>query len=94
MTCWRRIKRWINAGVFDDLHRILLAQPNVANEMTGPGRCSCYGRVDLLEIDELGYVELDRRGVEMLFQSLPMRHSPAGAGPSPTHGSAQRSRTA
>lgn len=23
MTCWRRIKRCINAGAFDDLHRIL-----------------------------------------------------------------------
>lgn len=27
-----------------------------------------YGRVDLLEIDELGYLELDRRGALMLFQ--------------------------
>lgn len=26
-----------------------------------------YGRVDLLEIDGLGYLELDRRGAEMLF---------------------------
>jgi DNA replication protein DnaC len=25
-----------------------------------------YGRVDLLCIDELGYMELDRRGAEML----------------------------
>lgn len=33
MTCWRRIKRWTNAGVFDDLHRILLAQLNAANEI-------------------------------------------------------------
>lgn len=29
-----------------------------------------YGRVDLLEIDELCYLELDRRGAEMLFQVL------------------------
>ncbi|MFF5964442.1 transposase [Streptomyces collinus] len=29
MTCWRRIKRWINAGVFDDLYRILLALRSV-----------------------------------------------------------------
>ncbi|SNX88446.1 DNA replication protein DnaC [Streptomyces sp. TLI_55] len=32
-----------------------------------------YGRVDLLEIDELGYLELDRRGAEMLFQVLTER---------------------
>ena len=36
MTCWRRIKRWINAGVFDDLHRILLAQLNAVNEINAP----------------------------------------------------------
>ncbi|MET7898471.1 ATP-binding protein [Streptomyces mirabilis] len=28
------------------------------------------GRVDLLEIDELGYLELDGRGAEMLFHVL------------------------
>ncbi len=27
-----------------------------------------YGRVDLLMIDELGYMKLDRRGAELLFQ--------------------------
>ncbi|WP_206508070.1 IS21-like element helper ATPase IstB [Streptomyces chrestomyceticus] len=32
-----------------------------------------YGRVDLLEIDELGYMELDRRGAELLFQVLTER---------------------
>src|SRR5213596_2532915 len=32
-----------------------------------------YGRVDLLCLDELGYVELDRRGAELLFQVLTER---------------------
>jgi DNA replication protein DnaC len=32
-----------------------------------------YGRVDLLCVDELGYMELDRRGAEMLFQVLTER---------------------
>jgi len=32
-----------------------------------------YDRVDLLCIDELGYLELDRRGAEMLFQVLTER---------------------
>ncbi len=32
-----------------------------------------YGRVDLLGIDELGYMELDRRGAELLFQVLTER---------------------
>jgi DNA replication protein DnaC len=32
-----------------------------------------YGRVDLLCLDELGYLELDRRGTELLFQVLTER---------------------
>lgn len=32
-----------------------------------------YGRVDLLCMDELGYMELDRRGAELLFQVLTER---------------------
>jgi len=34
---------------------------------------SRYGRVDLLCIDELGYMELDKRGAELLFQVLTER---------------------
>ncbi|GAA2529755.1 hypothetical protein GCM10010201_31270 [Pilimelia columellifera subsp. columellifera] len=30
MTCWRRLRRWSEAGVFDRLHRILLANLNAA----------------------------------------------------------------
>ncbi len=32
-----------------------------------------YGRVDLLCIDELGYMELDRRGADLLFQVVTER---------------------
>lgn len=32
-----------------------------------------YGRVDLICVDELGYMELDRRGAELLFQVLTER---------------------
>ena len=32
-----------------------------------------YGRVNLLCIDELGYMELDKRGAELLFQVLTER---------------------
>jgi len=48
-----------------------------------------YGRVDLLCIDELGYMELDRRGAEMLFQVLTEReerHSIAIASNEPFSG--------
>ena len=36
-----------------------------------------YGRVDLLCIDELGYMALDRRGAELLFQVLTEREEKA-----------------
>jgi DNA replication protein DnaC len=36
-----------------------------------------YRRVDLLCIDELDYLELDRRGAEMLFQVLTEKNSVA-----------------
>jgi len=34
-----------------------------------------YGRVDLICLDELGYMELDRRGAELLFQVLTNRRN-------------------
>ncbi|KRE61964.1 IS21-like element helper ATPase IstB [Nostocoides sp. Soil756] len=44
-----------------------------ADEMILSKTIARYGRVDLLMIDELGYMELDRRGAEMLFQVLTER---------------------
>ncbi|MBC9726485.1 transposase [Streptomyces sp. TRM68367] len=37
-TCWRRLDRWQKAGVFERLHRLLLAELNAAGELTGPAR--------------------------------------------------------
>ena len=44
-TCWRRLDRWQQAGAFNRLHRILLAELNTADELDwsracvdGPGR--------------------------------------------------------
>ncbi len=39
-----------------------------------------YGRLDLLLIDELGYVQLDSRGAELLFQVLTEREEKASVG--------------
>ena len=44
-----------------------------ADEMTLTKTIARYGRVDLLLIDELGYLQLDRRGAELLFQVLTER---------------------
>jgi len=50
----------------------------------GQLKSPCWGqleppepRVDLLAIDELGYMELDRRGAELLFQVLTEREEKA-----------------
>jgi hypothetical protein len=39
-----------------------------------------YGRLDLLLLDELGYVQVDPRGTELLFQTIT-----DGARSSPTY---------
>ncbi len=36
-TCWRRLERWQEAGVFDQLHRVLLAELNAAGELAPQG---------------------------------------------------------
>ncbi|ATO84255.1 transposase [Actinoplanes sp. SE50] len=33
MTCWRRLQRWAEAGVFDQVHQILLDKLNAANRI-------------------------------------------------------------
>ncbi|WP_442320110.1 ATP-binding protein [Catenuloplanes indicus] len=48
-----------------------------ADEKTLAKTIARYGRVDLLCIDELGYMELDRRGAELLFQVLTEREEKA-----------------
>lgn len=38
-TCWRRLDRWQEAGVFDQLHRVLLAELNAAGELDWSRPC-------------------------------------------------------
>ncbi|WP_415961815.1 IS5 family transposase [Streptomyces sp. 021-4] len=38
-TCWRRLDRWQKAGVFDRLHRILLAELHAAGELNWSRAC-------------------------------------------------------
>jgi transposase len=40
-TCWRRLERWQQADVFDQLHRILLAELNAAGELGWSRACLC-----------------------------------------------------
>jgi len=48
-----------------------------ADERTLSRTIARYGRVDLLCCDELGYLELDRRGAELLFQVFTEREERA-----------------
>ncbi|WP_442812899.1 IS5 family transposase [Streptomyces sp. NBC_01800] len=38
-TCWRRLDRWQKAGVFDQLHRVLLGELNAAGELDWTRAC-------------------------------------------------------
>ncbi|MEU9882697.1 IS5 family transposase [Streptomyces phaeochromogenes] len=38
-TCWRRLERWQQAGVFDQLHRILLAELNADGRLDWSRAC-------------------------------------------------------
>lgn len=38
-TCWRRLDRWQQAGVFDQLHRLLLAELNATGELDWSRAC-------------------------------------------------------
>ena len=38
-TCWRRLERWQQADVFDQLHRILLAERNATGEVDWSRGC-------------------------------------------------------
>jgi transposase len=37
--CWRRLDRWQRAGVFEQLHRALLAELNTAGELDWTRAC-------------------------------------------------------
>ncbi|GGT44391.1 hypothetical protein GCM10010271_55470 [Streptomyces kurssanovii] len=38
-TCWRRLCRWTEAGVFDQVHRVLLAELNAARRIDWTRAC-------------------------------------------------------
>ncbi|WP_443034751.1 IS5 family transposase [Streptomyces sp. BE308] len=41
-TCWHRLDRWQRAGVFDQLHRVLLAELNAAGEPDWSRACGRF----------------------------------------------------
>jgi DNA replication protein DnaC len=59
--------------------RLVNERGEAADEMTLNRTIARYGRVDLLCIDELGYMELDKRGAELSFQVLTEREEKSSA---------------
>jgi transposase len=39
ITCWRRLRRWTEANVWEDLHRLLLAEPHAAARIDWSAVC-------------------------------------------------------
>lgn len=71
MTCYR-VKYILATTLANEL-------VEAADEKIFSKTIARYGRVDLLCIDELGYMQLDRRGTELLFQVLTEREEKASA---------------
>jgi DNA replication protein DnaC len=61
-------------------HRVYLNQVEAADERRLARLVARYGRLDLLLIDEVGYVQLDARGAELLFQVLTEREEKSSVG--------------
>jgi len=61
-----RVKYTLATRLFNEL-------VEAAEEMILSKTIARYGRVDLLLIDELGYMALDKKGAELLFQVLTER---------------------
>lgn len=57
----------------EDQRRCSPTRSEAADDKTLARTIARYGRVDLLMIDELGYMALDRRGAELLCQVLTER---------------------
>ena len=64
-----------------------------ADERTLSKVVSRYGRLDLLLVDELGYVSVDPRGAELLFQVLTEREERASVGVASNHPFSEWGRT-
>ena len=59
-----------------DLFRAALS-PEIRRPHAAVGEHRRYGRLDLLLLDELGYVQVDPRGAELLFQVITEREERA-----------------
>jgi DNA replication protein DnaC len=66
----RRVRYATTAALVNEL-------VEAADDKTLSRTIARYGRVDLLCLDELGYLELDRRGAELLFQVFTEREERA-----------------
>ncbi|MGH9060424.1 MAG: IS21-like element helper ATPase IstB, partial [Acidimicrobiales bacterium] len=74
----RRVRYVTCAGLVNELAEA--ADERVLSKVVGR-----YGRLDLLLVDELGYVSIDTRGAELLFQVLTEREERASVAAASNH---------
>uniref|UniRef100_UPI003558AD84 IS5 family transposase n=1 Tax=Streptomyces halstedii TaxID=1944 RepID=UPI003558AD84 len=60
-TCWRRLDRWQKAGVFDQLHRVLLAELNAAGKLDWSRACVDGSHIRAKGGADTGPSPVDRR---------------------------------
>ncbi|WP_409350831.1 IS5 family transposase [Streptomyces tauricus] len=60
-TCWRRLERWQKAGVFEELHRVLLAELNAAGELDWSRACVDGSHIRAKGGTDTGPSPVDRR---------------------------------
>jgi transposase len=60
MTCWRRLRDWHDTGVFDQLHRLLLAQLRHADQLDWSRAVTDGSHIRAPKGDKTGASPVDR----------------------------------
>ena len=81
----RRAGRSRPKGQICDLRSLVNELAEAADERTLSKAVGRYGRLDLLLVDELGYVSVDPRGAELLFQVITEREERASVAAASNH---------
>jgi len=80
MTCWRRLRDWQEAGVWDRLHRVLLDRLGQADQIDWERACldsaSIPAKKGALLPARIQRIAANRERSAMLFQSVGASRSP------------------
>jgi hypothetical protein len=81
MTCWRRLRDWQKAGLWQQLHRAMLEQLSTADQIDWSRASIDYGSVPVLVGEKTGpnptglcksgskrHIVVDRRGIPLVIR--------------------------